>query len=129
MIVSTWSIDIWNLQYNTKTFSPEVTITIKTVWAPFRIYMTQSWELSQWTNTIINWDWNEWYWYDVETYSDSILSIWSMQLIWSWSLNPNINWLKNTYNFRVKLWAIFKNIEQVAWNYQSYINFISEFDY
>jgi len=129
MIVSTWTIDIWNIAYNTKKFSPEVIITIKTVWTPFKVYMSQNWQLQQWTNIIIDWDWNEWYWYDSDPYTDSIFTIWNMKQVWSGNFNPNINWLKNTYNFKVKLWAMFKDLEQAAGTYQTYINFTSVFDY
>jgi hypothetical protein len=129
MIVSTGTIDIWDISYDTKKFSPEVIITIKTVWAPFNVYMSQSGQLEQWINTIINWDWNEGYWYDSDPYTDNIFIIWDMKQVWSGGLNPNINWLKNTYNFKVKLWAIFKDSEQAAGIYQSYIDFTSVFDY
>jgi len=97
-IISTWSVNIWNLSYNNKVFSPELTITVKTVWAPFQVYMTQSWQLQKWSWVIIDWDGNEGYGNDQEPYTSNISLIWNMKLLWNNPASLNTNWLKNIYN-------------------------------
>nr|MDD3720335.1 delta-60 repeat domain-containing protein [Candidatus Gracilibacteria bacterium] len=129
MIISTGSIDIGNISYDSKKFSPEVTVTIKTVGAPFQLYMSQSGQLEKGSNIFINWNGVEGYGYDQSPYTNNISSIGSMKLIGSSPINLNPNGDKNINIYKIKLGALLKNIEQSYGLYQSYLNFYSFFNY
>jgi len=116
MIISTWSINIWTLSSTWNTFSPEVTITIKTVWAAFDVLLNKQASLTYNTIQINDWDWTNWFGYDKETFSDTINLIWTDQIIKSETKNINTSWNKNIYTYKIKLWAKVW-VEQVAWNY------------
>lgn len=127
--INTWHINIWKLMINSKSFSPELLVTVKTLWAGHNIFMNQSWSLNNSWVILNNWNGVSWFWYDKSPFSTNIGLIKINELIWSNLKNINVNWEKNTYIYKVKLWAFITNQEQVAWDYLTKLNFILQLNY
>ncbi len=128
-LISDSIIDIWNINnLNTNKFSPDLFLTVNTVWAWFDIQMNKSWELNySWLN-ISDWNWTNGFWYDWEPITNTINTINQNQLIVNQAKNININWEKNTYIYSIRFWAnINENI--AAWSYSWNIDFDIIFDY
>ncbi len=126
--VSTWMIDIWDLNHITNTFSDTVTVTVKTVWAWFDVYMNSTSPLEYWIEKIELWDGTNWFGYDPSPYSSNISNINTNQNIWSQSTNINTNGDKNIYTFDIKIWALIEAY-QVSWEYEWKMDFWIIFDY
>jgi hypothetical protein len=73
-------------------------------------------------NEIIDWDWTQWIWYDIEPYSNSIYNINNNEILASEALNININWDQNIHIYNLKIWSMI-DYEQISWIYQSNIDF------
>lgn len=129
LIVSSWSLDIWDIEnWVTKFSSGELTITVKTVWVWFDLILNKDTDLSEWTAIITDWNGINWFWYDKWPYTSTINLINTNEILASEVENINVNWNKNTYNYTVKFWALVWP-EQVAWDYESLIRFWLDLNY
>ena len=127
--ISTWSIDMWSLSFWSETFSSEVEVIVKTVWAWFDLFMNKTQIMENYNNDeIIDYNWSEWFWYDQELYSWTIVPISTNELLWSQVKNIHINWERNTYTYRLKLASLITS-EQASWNYETRLSFDIELDY
>jgi len=127
-IISTWTIDIWELETDSVIFSQSFNITVKTVWAWFSVlWLSRSLFEYEWVEiTQRNWDF--WFWYIKEGYGSELSTKDVPVTIITKDKNININWLKNIYNFTLKLWAQVSE-EQAAWEYEMNLNFWVDFNY
>ncbi len=128
IIISTWALDIWQLEDWITKFSTWINITVETVWAWFDVILNQSWTLLNWAIEIINWNWSEWIWYDQDPYTSTISIINTDEIIATQAWSINTDWNKNTYIYSIKMWALIWE-EQAAWNYNSSISFWLDLDY
>ena len=130
IIVSTWSFNIWTLTWTWLNFSTnEIIVTIKTVWASFQVEVLKDTDLLTWGGSIIiDWDGSKWVWYDKNPYTLVNKNINSNPIIWTWVTNININWVKNIYNFPIKIGTLI-NLEQAAGTYNMSLSFRSIFGY
>ena len=127
LIISTWSINIWELNNDSNTFWDTITITVKTIWAWFNVKLkkNENLQLNSW-EVIPYYDWTIWMWYDknndwnLSDYNDDII------LNDSWTLNTD--WELNTYTYNLKIWAII-SAQQMAWDYSWKIDFLIELAY
>lgn len=130
IIINSWSFNMWKISWWSLNFSQnELTATVKTVWASFKIEMSKDTNFANsFWNIIIDWDWNKWIWYDKNPYNYINKNINSNPIIWTWSSNININWVKNTYTFPIKIWTLVPD-EQAAGDYTMSISFRAIFGY
>jgi len=128
LLISTWSINIWTLNDSTNTFGDTITVTVKTVWAPFRVKLNKNTALTHSNNSdfIPYYDWSLWMWYDKN--NDWNLSDYNNDIILSNVENINTNWDLNIYTYTLKMWAII-DIQQASWDYSWKIDFGIELDY
>ncbi len=128
LIISTWNINIWELNNTTNTFSDTITITVKTIWAPFRVKLKKNQNLTHSSNSdfIPYYNWIVWMWYDKN--NDINLFDFNNDIIMQEVQNINTNWNLNTYTYTLKIWAIIESL-QAWWNYSWKIDFGIEFDY
>jgi len=107
LIVSSWTIDIWDINsWVTKFSSWELNITVKTVWAWFNLILNKANTLIKWTVEIKDWNWINWFWYDKNPYTSTINLINTNEIIASQTWSINTNWNKNIYIYSIKLWTI-----------------------
>ena len=117
-IISSWSLDMWTLSTVSNTFTPEITVTVKTVWAWFDVLLNKTSNmLNGWWDQIINWDWSLWIWYEWDPFTNSISTINPDEIILNQTWSINTNWEKNTYSYKIKIWSLIDE-QQSAWNYQ-----------
>jgi hypothetical protein len=128
LIISTWSLDLWQLPVWSSTFSPEITITVKTVWAAFDVILNKNPSLTYSWAIIDDWDWNKWFWYDDDPYWPDISTINTNQIVASESQNINSDWNKNTYTYNLKVGSLI-NSEQAAGYYTWNLDFLLDLDY
>ena len=129
-ILSNPSLVINPVITNFSTFSPEYVLTVKTIWAGFRIKMTKNWLLNQWNGITLNdWDETSWVWYDAFPYTWDISVIWVWEVIANQGTDFTIDGEKNTYIYKIKVWVLVDNYLQQAWNYTNTAKFWIEFDY
>ena len=126
--VSTDIINIWNTNHLSPSFSPEVTITVKTVWAGFKVIMNREQDLGNSWEVITSWDGTKWYWFDSEVYSNTVSTIWVDQNIATQSSNINTDWELNTYTYKIKLASLVDEF-MMAWEYEWELSFRIEYDY
>lgn len=126
--VSTPEINLWNIDADSSSFSSDIIVTVRTVGAPFRVFLDRNGELQSGSNIIQNFDGSTWYGFDLTPYSGNISNIWISEMLASESGSININWQYNTYNYNLKIWALIGE-EQVAWDYEWYLNFGLQLDY
>ncbi len=127
-IISAPTIDIWSINNISSSFSPEVTITVKTIWAWFRVLLNKDTNLAYWVESITSWDWTKGFWYDKEVYTWNINTINADENIATQVSNVNTNWNLNTYTYKVKLGAL-NDAMQMAWEYEGNISFGIKLDY
>lgn len=129
LIINTWSLDIWNISAWALNFSTwEIIITVKTVWAWFKVEASQdTWFTSAWW-IIINWNWVKWFWYDFTPYTWINKNINSNKTIALRAKSINIDWNKNTYTYSIKIWTLI-DYEQAAGDYESDLSFYLILDY
>jgi len=127
-IVSTWSVDIGNIDSFSSYYSDELEITVKTVGAGHNIFLNRNTDLSYLTETISPFT-TLGYWYDLgPVYSNNISSFSDPVNIWTQASSININGNKNTYVYRIKIWALI-DIQQAAGDYEWLIDLSILFDY
>ena len=126
IIISTWATNIWELNDTTNTFSKNITITVKTIWAWFNVKLKKNQTLNN-TNTFIPYyDWTLWMGYDKN--KDWNLSDFNNDIIWQETKNINTSWNLNTYTYTVSMWAIIE-YQQAWWDYSWKIDFWINLDY
>lgn len=128
IIISTWSTSMWQLSASWNIFTPEITITVNTVWAPFNVVLNKNSEFMYDTDIISDWDWTKWYWYEKEVFTWSISTINNNEIIATQAQNININWNLNTYIYKIKIWALIDS-DTVWWDYEWWIDFWVDFNY
>ncbi len=126
IIISTWSIDIWELNDSTNTFAQNIIITVKTIWSWFNVQLKKNTQLTTWTDFIPYYDWSLWFGYDKN--KDWTLFDFNDDIIWQEIKNINTNWNLNTYTYTVSLWAIIE-YQQAWWDYSWKIDFWINLDY
>ncbi len=130
-IFTIWNevIDIWNISANVQKFSPWTVITVKTIWAPFKIIMNRNGDFTDGnTNIIQNWNGTKGYWYDLTPLTWTITPIASDELIKTQSKNINTNGDLNTYTYNLHIWAEV-DTQQAAWDYLWKLDFKIQLDY
>ena len=127
-IISTPEIDLWDLSSLTNTFSDVVTVTVKTVWAPFDVTFTNTTSLTSIPNFLTPWNGSTGFWFEQSPFSWSIGPINTDQLIASETILINTNWDKNTYNYDIQLWALVEAL-QTAWEYIWDLKFDIDLEY
>lgn len=129
IIVSSWSLDIWNLKNGITKFSTwQLDITIKTVWAWFNLILNKDSTVTNWTAIITDWNGIDWFWFDKNPFTSIINLINTNEIIATQTWSINVNWDKNTYIYSVKFWSLIW-AEQVAWDYEWLIRFWLNLDY
>jgi len=128
LIISTGSINIWKLNDTNNTFWDTLTVTVKTIWAPFRVKLQKNQQLTHSNNSdfIAYYDWSIWMWYDKN--NDGNLSDFNDDIILSDTWNVNTDWELNSYSYTLKMGAIIDKL-QAWWDYTWKINFNIELDY
>ncbi len=126
LIISTWSIDIWTLNDTTNTFWDTLTVTVKTIWAGFKVKLKKNQTLTYDTDTIPYYDWSLGFGYDKN--DDWNLNDFNDDIIMQEVENINTSWDLNIYTYTLKIWAII-DLQQSAWDYTGKINFGIELDY
>ena len=127
-IVSTWSLDIGDIDSFSDYYSDELEITVRTLWAGHRIILQRNTDLTYLTETISPFT-GLGYWYDLgPVYSDTITSFSSPTIIGSQTESINVNGNKNTYVYGIKIWALI-DIQQAAGDYQWLIDLSISLDY
>jgi len=128
LIISTDEVNIWELNDLSNTFWNTITVTVKTIWAPFNVKLKKNNSLTQvnsW-DIIPYYDWTIWMWYDKN--NDSNLSDYNDDIIMQEVENINTSWDLNTYTYTLKIWAII-NPQQASWDYSWKIDFGIELNY
>lgn len=120
--VSTPEVDLWILNVWSETFSPTVTVTVKTLWAGFDVTFDRSSDFTEGTENIIPWNTTSWYGYQQTPYTWTISSINTSQNIVTQAASLNTNGDKNTYTYEIQLGAII-DIQQAAGNYEWNLDF------
>ena len=128
LTVSTWSVNIWKLSDSEVKLSDNITITVKTIWAPFKVKLQKNTQLTHSNNSdfIPYYNWSVWMWYDKN--NDWSLSDFNDDIIMQEVKNINTDWDLNTYTYTLKIWAIIDKL-QAGWDYTGKIDFWIELDY
>lgn len=127
--VSTWNVNIWNISTPwVNNFSPNIVLTVRTVWTPFNLILNKDWNLAYNSIQIQNWNWVNWVWYEKTPFTNSINLINNNEIIATQTTNLNTSWEKNTYIYTIRLWTNITQ-EQVAGSYLWNIKFSLELDY
>lgn len=116
LIISNSEVNLWNLNIWNNNFSPDLIVTVKTIWTPFDLLLNKENSLSYNSIQIQDWNWINWFWYDKNPFTNNINIINNNQIITSQTTNINTSWEKNTYIYTIKLWADISE-EQAAWSY------------
>ncbi len=127
-IISTPEVDIGNSPNSTDTFSSDLTITVKTIWAGFDVILNQWVDLTYWWLQIQDWNWTNGFWFDNQPYTSTINLINTDEIITTQIWTINTDWNQYTYIYNIKLW-INPEEEQAAWDYEWNINFRIDFNY
>jgi len=123
LIISSWSLDIWDIKNNiTKFSSSELMVTVKTVWAWFDLLLNKDSSISEWTAIITDWNWVNWFWYDELPYTSTIHFINTNEILATQAWSIDTNGYKNTYIYLINFWAIIWS-EQIAWYYEWLIKY------
>ncbi len=122
------SLDFWFIEKNNKKFSDSLNIEVKTIWAPFRLYLKNEENPKNWTYHFVNWDSFKWYWYSTWTSQDINTFTSSWVKIAEETKNLNTTWELRTYNYDLKLWELLKDLLP-AWEYEWSIWFQIFFGY
>ncbi len=125
--ISTDTANIWELNAASNTFWDTITVTVKTIWAGFKVKLKKNdnLKLDSW-DIIPYYDWTIWLWYDKN--DDWNLSDYNNDIILEKTKNINTDWNLNTYTYILKMWAII-SAEQIAWNYEWKLDFEIKLDY
>jgi len=125
--ISTWSINIWELNSDTNTFWDTITVTVKTIWAWFKVKLkkNENLKLDSW-EIIPYYDWVIWMWYDKN--DNWSLSDYNDDILMEETKDINTDWKLSTYTYTLKIWAIIEK-QQAGWNYNWKVDFEINLDY
>jgi hypothetical protein len=130
LTVSSWSVYINNLNSVSNSFAWDITVTVKTIWAPFKVILKKNAALtndSSPSDFIPYHDSSLGFGFD-KNFDWSIVDISTNEVIGQEVLNINTSWDLNSYSYTVKLWAIIDQLQ--SWgNYTGSIDFDIQFDY
>jgi len=126
--ISVWESDIWNSPHSTNTFSSDLSITVKTIWAWFDVILNQWTDLTYWWLQIQDWNWVNGFWFENQPYTSTINLINIDEIITTQAPSINTDWNQNTYIYNIRFW-INPEEEQAAWDYEWNVNFRIDFDY
>lgn len=121
------SINIWDIMpWAWETSLQEVTLTINTIWSWFKITQDKINQLSSWISTIWNYNWDTWFWYQIEKNRKWTIIPYSLINNISWEVE-NIEKLSTpnsqieTYIYKIRYY-VKPELMQSAWVYSSDIN-------
>lgn len=119
--ISTWAI------VNTSSWT--LTVTVRTVWAAFDVFMTQQTDMTYSWEIISDWDGSQWFWYEEDPFW-TINAFWTGNIIWSEVRNLNPDGEKNTYSYDLK-YSVLLDILTNYWagDYESLIDFQIQLEY
>ncbi len=128
--ISRANLDISEINPFTHSFSnDEFIVTVETIWAWFSVYLKTNNPLENLDGNIINsWDWTSGFWYDLFPYIWNIKKINNSELIATQNKLLNINGMKNTYTYKIKLWA-YTNYSNPSWAYNWEVWFVFSSQY
>lgn len=127
-LVSTGTLDLGNINYMSNTFSPSITLTVKTIGAWFSVAMNRSSNFTEGTENIPSWDWWTGYGYQKTPYSGTLQNIAINESLAVQAKNINTNWDKNTYTYDIQIWALI-DMQQQSWDYEWNLDFNIFLDY
>lgn len=127
--IGTWTVDIGSLSHQSRIDSPEVILTVKTIWAAFDIDIIK-WENLSFSSELINgWDGNSGYGYQLEPYSWSLKKLLNTkEIIFSEGKNIHPDGQLRTYQYKLKFFWKAKQ-EQFAGEYLWDVDFWIQFQY
>jgi len=127
-IISTPEINLWDVNVWDIWVSRDIVITVRTIWAWFRVLIEDSDTFDSWLDDIPMWNGTEWYWYTQELVPNTLESFTSPTIVGSQLQSININGEKNTYSYTLKIWTLV-DMQQLGWEYIWDIDFHIELDY
>jgi hypothetical protein len=127
--VSTPDVAINTLPWQTVFWTPEVTLTVETIGAGYRLYLKKSWDLlNPDLDEIVDFDGGQGFGYDLDPYTWNLDAISGTELIFSQTGSLNTTGSLNSTQHNIQLWA-YVTQEQMAGIYEGILDFIIEFDY
>lgn len=124
--IDTNNKDFWAVQPWTQSFSSEITVIVKTLWAWFNFIVDKDSLLSALADSIPNWNWSTWFGFDyymnenwTETNYDSsyqAISSNTISTVASWSID--VNWAQKTYTYKLKFNINIDSVQPVG-NYST----------
>jgi len=130
-IISTPEVDIWDISFWTTTYTSMDTlfVTVKTVWAAFRINMIQQTDMDNSWNIIPDWDGFNGFWYEEDPYG-SINAFGTWNIVWTEVRNLHPDGDKYTYDYSLKYSVLLDIIENYsAGDYEALLDFDIVLDY
>jgi len=127
-VISTPEADLWTLWVGSETFSPTLTVTVRTVWAWFDVTFDRSSPFTHWTETIQSFSGSLWYGFQQTPYTGSVSPINTSQSIANEAPSINTNGDKNTYTYDIQIWAII-DAQQSSGDYEGMLDFDIILDY
>lgn len=127
-IVWSGSVDIGILEHGNEKFSDSISLSVHTVWAPFRILLRKNTDMQYDSESIPLWDGGKWYGYESPPYANTIHTIGNNEIIINEASTINTHGNKTVYNYEIKIWALIDNL-QTWWEYIWNIDFEIQFDY
>ncbi len=121
-------LNIWNVEKDIKKFSDVLNMEVKTIWAPFKLYLINEENPKSWIYYFSDWDSLKWYWYSTATSEDINTFTSSWVKIAEEVENINTTWELRTYSYSWRLWELLKDFLP-AWDYEWKIWFQIFFDY
>lgn len=125
MVLSNSTINIGTLEKNILKYSDTINIEVKTIGSSYKIYLDTSNSLTWSIDNISKYNWSNWFWYEKNW---NLTSIGLNEEIVSVSQNINTNWILNTNNHTIKIWAIINEL-QTSWIYIWELKFKIVFNY
>lgn len=118
-IVSTPEVDMWILNNLNESHSPSFTVTVKTLWASFDLFLVKNTDLYESPSTFIpTWNLATWYGYQTNPFVSAIEAFQNSPVAaFTQSSIINTNGEKNTYVYEFRLWWKISN-EDLAWIYE-----------
>lgn len=115
MTISNNTFNLWVLDPWVTKYSPETTITIKTIWVPFTLnsILTKS-------NSFPNWTWTTWFGWCIWDSCSTLVNFSSKQIA-NETLDLQSSWSLKTYNYKIKYWWLINSLQE-PWIY----DFINE---
>ncbi len=130
LIIKLASHNVWILKKDIKKMSDDYqNVNVKTIWAPYRIKMIKTNDMLYGSGIIVNWNWNKWWGYSMQPYINNILTSIINNTLNSSPLNNNISGNLNNDEYIFKVWGLYDDDLQYAWEYKAKIKFDINFTY